>query len=136
MPYKMGSGNRVVAGCFFVFLAYILGGCLGCALFPESESINKIETIASKISSSVAVMITASILRLSLFRSLKWSLMCLIIIVTIVLLLTIYLFECVISFINLYHLLIFALNNTWNVVIAFTLGITFTELCIKEIPHE
>lgn len=109
--------------------AWLLGGYVGSWILPQSELINKMETLSGKVGSSLGVVTASLLLRRYLLRSVWLDLVCLaateavvfIIIVTVTGLLPFTLFNLRFNVGWLYAL-------TWNVVVAFLFGVVLGHL--------
>ena len=123
MSSTAANVGRVLVGVVLLFAVWALGGYLGGSLFPESHLVSKMETLTSKIGSSIGIVLGALLIRRFLLRSIGLALICL----TAT--------EVVVFFIILHFtgLLSFALSDlsfnvgwlysiTWNVVVAFLFG--------------
>lgn len=67
----------VLAGIVVLFVAWLLGGYVGANLFPQSDLINKMETLPTKVGSSLGVLVASLFLRRYFLRSFRFALACL-----------------------------------------------------------
>ena len=112
-----------------MFAAYLLGGYIGGSVTPESFGINKMETVATKVGSSVAIMVVSFALERFVFRSLEVALVCFAVTEAVVLLIILEITG--LSLLNASDLafnLGWLYSITWNVFVAFVIGIALGHL--------
>ena len=130
MSHHIVSFNKVFLGVILLLIAWDGGGFIGNRVCPGSISVNIIETLATKVSCSVTVMLAALILRRYLYNSSILACTCLVATEFIA-------FIVIMFFTRLWPLTIDDLlfngrwlwRLTWNVVIAFVLGTVVGHLC-------
>ncbi len=123
MPRIRTYAVPVPVGVIALFAAHLLGGYIGGSVFPGSFGINKMETIATKVGSSVAVMVVSLALARFVFRSLKVALVCFAVTEAVVLLIILQITDLSLSNASdLAFNLGWLYSVTWNVFLAFVIG--------------
>jgi hypothetical protein len=137
MPRIRKYAVPVPIGVVALFAAYILGGYIGGSVLPESFGINKMETVATKVGSSVAITIVSFALARFVFRSLDVALVCFAVTEAVVLLIIVQ-----ITGLSLSNASDFAFNLgwlysiTWNVFIAFVIGTALGHLWYHSVANK
>lgn len=122
---------RVSLGVLLILVAWALGGYLGGLLWPQDASLNKIETLSSKVGSSVAIILASSILRRFIYGSFGWALTCLAATEFVVLLIIIYVRGLPLTAYDIAASGRWLWKLTWNVMIAFPIGTIIGQLWKK-----
>lgn len=122
---------RVSLGVLLILVVWALGGYLGGLLWPQDASLNKIETLSSKVGSSVAIILASCILRRFIYGSFGWALTCLAATEFVVLLIIMFVYGWSLTAFDIAIYGRWLWKLTWNVVIAFLIGILIGQLWKK-----
>lgn len=123
MPRIRTYAVPVPIGVIALFAAHLLGAYIGGSVLPESFGINKMETVATKVGSSAAIMVVSVALARFVFRSLEVALVCFAVTEAVVLLIILQITGLSLSNgSDLAFNLEWLYSITWNVFIAFVIG--------------
>lgn len=135
MPIPLIKIGRVFAGAIALFIAWLAGVYAGGSLFPDSQLINKMETLPTKTGGSLGILVASIFLSRFLFRRYRIAVISLGVTEAIVLLIIV----CVtqlwsLALDDLFFNFGWLFELTWNVVLAFLLGSTAGHFWNKASP--
>ena len=137
MPRIRTYAVPVPIGVIALVAAYLLGGYIGGSVLPESFGLNKMETVATKVGSSVAIMIVSFALARFVFRSLEVACVCFAVTEAVVLLIILQITGLSISNASdLAFNLGWLYSITWNVFVAFLTGIALGHLWYRSAANK
>ena len=120
----MGSNIIKIFGAITILiLAWIVGGILGNAILPSSPLINKMETGAGKIGSSIVILIASFFLVQKLLKDIWQAIACIIGAEIFVLLIVLFVTGLwSFAWLDICFNIVWLYTMTWNVVVSYLIG--------------